>query len=148
MMTKMSDTEYYCNNCGARIKPTDTTCPKCGKNINEVGKTIKKTFGEVLGLADSAQTITGSLANGYAQLSGTFSVQQRTIAEEYNFGPSLEVLKSISESEKEQIRIMEQQRNDAIEDAKKQRKRFYISTAIAVAALVVAVAAVIASMLR
>lgn len=144
----MSETEYYCNNCGSRIKPTDTTCPNCGKNINEVGKAVKKTFGEVLGLADSAQTITGSLANGYAQLSGTFNVQQKTIAEAYNFGPSFQILKSISESEKEQIRIMEQQRNDAIEDAKRQKKRFYISTAIAVAALIVAMVAIIVTMLR
>jgi hypothetical protein len=43
---------------------------------------------------------------------------------------------------------MEQQRNDAIEDARRQKRRFYISTAIAVVALIVAVVAVIVAVLK
>ena len=144
----LGETEYYCNNCGAQIKPTDTICPKCGKKISEVGKNIRKTFNEVLGLVDSAKTITGSLADGYAQLSGTFNVQQNRIADSVNFAPNLETLKSIAESEKEQVRLMEQQRKDAMEDAKRQKRFFYISTAIAVAAVIIAVVTVIATMLR
>jgi len=147
----MGETKYYCQNCGAQIKPTDTTCPKCGKNLSEVGKRIEKTISETMGLADSVQTIstiTGSLAEGYNQLSGTFNVQQKSIADSYNLGPNFETLKSIAESEKEQVRLMEQQRKDAMEDAKRQKRFFYISTAIAVVAVIAAVVAVIVTMLR
>jgi hypothetical protein len=49
----------------------------------------------------------------------------------------LETLKSIAESEKEQVRLMEQQRKDAMEDAKRQKKRFYISTALNIIAIIV-----------
>lgn len=49
----MSETEFYCNNCGVRIKPTDVTCPNCGKNLSEVDKTIKKTITETIGISDS-----------------------------------------------------------------------------------------------
>lgn len=142
----MSETEYRCNNCGALVKPTDTMCPKCGKNLSEVGRNIKKTFVEVIGLADSAQTITGSLEQGYAQLSGTFNVQQKRIANSFNFPENFETLRSIADTEKEQMkimeeqmRLMEQQRKDALEDAKRQRRYFYVSTAIAVFALIIAI---------
>ena len=139
----LGETEYYCQNCGAQIKPTDTICPKCGKKISEVGKNIRKTFIEVLGLADSAKTITGSLADGYAKLSGSFDVQQKSIAGSYNFASSFErlteTLKNIAESDKKLVQLTEQQRNDAIQEAKKQRKRLYITTAIAIIAIVVSI---------
>jgi hypothetical protein len=51
----------------------------------------------------------------------------------------LETLKSIAESEKEQVRLMEQQRKDAMEDAKRQKRFFYISTAISVTEITVAI---------
>lgn len=49
----LGETEYYCQNCGAQIKPTDTICPKCGKKISEVGKRIEKTFHESVGVSSS-----------------------------------------------------------------------------------------------
>ena len=45
--------KYYCQNCGVEIKPTDTACPKCGKNLSEVGRRIEMTFTETIGLSDS-----------------------------------------------------------------------------------------------
>ena len=42
----MSESKYYCQNCGSKIKPTDTVCPKCGKNLSEVGKRIERIFTE------------------------------------------------------------------------------------------------------
>lgn len=150
-MMNMGETKYYCHNCGAQVMPTDTTCPKCGKNLSQVGKRIEKTISDTTSLADSVQTIstiTGSLAEAYNQLSGTFNVHQKNIADSYNLGSNFETLKSIAESEKEQIRLMEQQRRDAVEDAKRQKRFFYISTAIAVVAVIVAVVAVIVTMLR
>lgn len=111
-------------------------------------KYIVKTVEDAIGLADSVQTITGSLTEGYNQLSGTFSVQQKSIADSVNFASNLETLKSIAESEKEQLRLMQEQRKNALEDAKRQKRFFYISTAIAVVAVIVAVIAVIVTMLR
>jgi ABC-type antimicrobial peptide transport system permease subunit len=103
-----------------------------------------------MGLADSVQTIstiTGSLAEGYNLLSGTFNVQQNRIADSFNFASDLEALKSIAESEKEQVRLMQEERKRAMEDAKKQKSFFYISTAIAIVAVIVAVVTVIVTML-
>jgi hypothetical protein len=107
-------------------------------------KYIAKTVEDKIGLADSVQaisTITGSLAERYVQLSGTFNPNQKKIAAAINFASDLETLKSIAESEKEQVRLMQQQRDDAIKDARRQ-------TIIAVIAIVVAVIAVIVTVLR
>lgn len=49
-------TEYYCNNCGSEIKPSDTVCSKCGKNLSEVGKRIVVTLTETLAFSDSVKT--------------------------------------------------------------------------------------------
>lgn len=43
------EAKYYCQNCSAQIKSTDTMCPKCGKNLAEVGKRTEVTFTEVAG---------------------------------------------------------------------------------------------------
>lgn len=48
--------KYYCQNCGSEIKPTDTICPKCGKNLSEVGRTIEVTITETLAISDSVET--------------------------------------------------------------------------------------------
>jgi DNA-directed RNA polymerase subunit RPC12/RpoP len=39
--SRMSEVEYYCHNCSAKIKATDTFCPNCGKKLMEVGKRIE-----------------------------------------------------------------------------------------------------------
>jgi NMD protein affecting ribosome stability and mRNA decay len=51
----MGETKYYCQNCGAQIKPTDTVCPKCGKNLSEVGRRIEVTITQTIGLSDSVE---------------------------------------------------------------------------------------------
>lgn len=48
--------EYYCQNCGSEIKPSDTVCPKCGKNLSDVGKRIVVTLTETLTFSDSVET--------------------------------------------------------------------------------------------
>jgi hypothetical protein len=102
---------------------------------------IAKGSLELAASVQTISTITGSLAEGYNQLSGTFDVQQKTIADSVNFASNLETLRSIAESEKEQVKLMQQQRDDAVKDAKRQ-------TIIAVIAIVVAVIAVIVTILR
>ena len=48
--------EYYCKNCDAEIKATDTTCPKCGKNLSEVGRRIEITVTATVGVSASVET--------------------------------------------------------------------------------------------
>jgi len=62
----MAESSYYCNNCGARIKPTDIVCPKCGENLSNVGRRIEKTITETIRLSDNVslgKVFTGSFAN-------------------------------------------------------------------------------------
>jgi uncharacterized membrane protein (DUF106 family) len=106
------------------------------KSPKHIVKIVKNT----LTLADSVQTIktvTGSLAEGYAQLSGTFTVDQKRVADSVNFASNLETLKSIAESDKRLVELAEKQ----IEDAKKQRKLLHITTAITIIAIIVAIIA-------
>jgi predicted amidophosphoribosyltransferase len=49
----MSEHKYYCRNCDAEIKSTDTTCSKCGKNLSEVGRRIEVVFTEAIGVSSS-----------------------------------------------------------------------------------------------
>ena len=48
--------KYYCRNCSSEIKPSDTVCPKCGKNLSEVGRNIELTITETMGVSDSLET--------------------------------------------------------------------------------------------
>ncbi len=54
------EAKYYCKNCGAEIKPNDTVCPKCGKNLNEVGREIRKTVYESIGVSYEIKKINRS----------------------------------------------------------------------------------------
>jgi uncharacterized Zn finger protein (UPF0148 family) len=49
------ENKYYCQNCGAQIKSTDTVCPKCGKNLKEVGRRVEVTVTETIGLSDKVE---------------------------------------------------------------------------------------------
>jgi uncharacterized OB-fold protein len=52
----MGEHKYYCQNCASQIKPTDVICPKCGKNLSEVGRRIVVTVAENITLSDSVET--------------------------------------------------------------------------------------------
>jgi uncharacterized Zn finger protein (UPF0148 family) len=49
------EAKYYCNNCNAEIKSTDTVCPKCGKNLKKVGRRIEVSFTETIGVSAKVQ---------------------------------------------------------------------------------------------
>lgn len=51
----MAESKYYCQNCGAQIKLTDTICPKCGKNLKQVGRRIVVTITEAIVLSDEVK---------------------------------------------------------------------------------------------
>ena len=75
------------------------------------------------------------LNKGYDQLSKTFNPEQKEIAKNADF----------KDSAAELVLSMREQIGHAKEDAKTQTTRFYVSTAIAVASVVIAVIAIIAS---
>lgn len=50
------EAKYYCKNCNARIESTDTVCPKCGKNLKEVGRTIEISVDASIGVSAKAET--------------------------------------------------------------------------------------------
>lgn len=94
-----------------------------------------------IGLSDSVSVsrISGSIAQGYEALSSTFDVRQKGIADSFSLGENVQYLKQIAESLEKSAKLAEQQRQEAIEDARRQRKWFYISTAIAIVAIIVTV---------
>lgn len=51
----MAEQKHYCQNCSSEIKSTDTICPKCGKNLQEVGRRIEVTITETIGLSDEVK---------------------------------------------------------------------------------------------
>ena len=57
----------------------------------------------------------------------------------YNFGEQIQYLKQIAESVDKNVKLAEKQRNDAIQDAKRERKRFYVSLSVTIILGVVAV---------
>jgi predicted RNA-binding Zn-ribbon protein involved in translation (DUF1610 family) len=60
MVSMAEESKYYCKNCGVEIKPNDTLCPKCGKNLNEVGREIRKTVYQSIGFSYEVKTINRS----------------------------------------------------------------------------------------
>jgi hypothetical protein len=101
---------------------------------------------KMFGLDETAQTEDSSrkkqaldafmkLNKGYDRLSKTFSPQQKEIARETDF----------KDSATELVLAMREQIQNARQDTKTQTRRFYISTAIAVSSVVVAVAAILAT---
>ena len=48
--------KYYCQNCGSQLNSTDLICPKCGKNLSEVGRRIEVTVAESITFSDSIET--------------------------------------------------------------------------------------------
>jgi hypothetical protein len=101
---------------------------------------------KMFGLDETAQTEDSSkkkqaldafmkLNKGYDQLSKTFNPEQKEIAKEADFRDTATDL----------VLSMREQIENARQDAKTQTRRFWISTGIAVASVVVAVVAIIAT---
>jgi uncharacterized OB-fold protein len=131
-MSEPAKTSIKCGNCGEPLEPNMDKCPKCGSKNRAIAI-------EDRGRGQEMVTVTRSLAMGYSQLSETFDAGQKTIAASVDIPSKLETLEKIAEIEKEQTELMKQQIKDAKEDAKKQKRYFYVSIAIAVVAIIVAI---------
>jgi DNA topoisomerase IB len=85
--------------------------------------------------------ISGSLIEGYNQLSSSFTIDQKRIADSINFAPMLEQLKRTAESNEKILELQKEAIKQAIENERRQRKLTYITTAIAVIAIIIAIIA-------
>jgi hypothetical protein len=112
------------------------------KNVNHAKglEIVQKMFGldETEQMEDSSQKKQALDAfmkrnKGYDQLSKTFDPQQKEIAKDADF----------KDTATELVLSMHEQIENARQDTKAQTKRFYISTAIAVASVIIAIVAII-----
>jgi hypothetical protein len=103
-------------------------------SIRELKKGIYAVVNIVEESVETVKNVTTSLAEGYAQISMTFTDDQKRIADSANFPSNLGILESILKQEKEQVDLIKQQ----IEDAKKERKWLYLIPVIAIVVAILA----------
>jgi predicted ribosome quality control (RQC) complex YloA/Tae2 family protein len=89
--------------------------------------------------ADSISTISGSIKQSFDTLRGTFNTNQNNIANTLHLDQNLEYLKKIAEELERSRKLAEEQRDEAIKDAKRERRNFYLSLAVTIILGVVAV---------
>ena len=60
--------EYFCNNCGEKVGPTDLYCSNCGKKLSEIGRAIKLELKETISLSEPkevAKAVTFESSDNY-----------------------------------------------------------------------------------
>lgn len=116
-------------------------------------------LGEINNISHRITESSGVAREGYNNLMGTFTPQQRSIADQYNIQANLntvftntELIQQQNELIKKQTELMvkrdierEKEIEDARNEAKKQRDRFYITTGLAIIAIIITIIALIAS---
>jgi len=103
---------------------------------------FKVEIREGMAFADTTSaltTVSGSIYHAISELSPTLDDQQKSIAEKYQLDDNTKYLKQIAESMDDVAKLAKKQRDDAIEDAKRQKRWSYVSTAIAVVAIIVTI---------
>ena len=85
----------------------------------------------------SISTIGGSIKHGFDALRGTFDVNQKFIVDTLHLEQNLEYLPKIVESMERTVKLVEEQRDEAIKEAKKDRNRFYAGILIGVVGIVI-----------
>ena len=106
-----------------------------------------------IALADTASsssisTISGSIKQSFDTLRGTFDTNQKFIANSLHLERNLEYLQEIAESTEKAAKLAEEQRDEAIKEAKKDRNRFYAGIVIGVVGIVVGAIIGIIALLR
>jgi len=89
--------------------------------------------------ANSISTISGSIIQSFDTLRGTFNANQNNIANSLHIDQNLEYLKKIAETMEKALKLAEEQRDEAIKDAKRERRNFYLSLAVTIVLGVVTV---------
>ena len=106
-----------------------------------------------IALADTASsssisTISASIKQSFDTLRGTFDTNQKFIANSLHLERNLEYLPKIAESTEKAAKLAEEQRDEAIKEAKKDRNRFYVGVLIGAVGIVVATIMGIVALLR
>jgi len=106
-----------------------------------------------IALADTASsssisTISGSIKQSFDTLRGTFDTNQKFIANSLHLERNLEYLPKIAESTEKAAKLAEEQRDEAIKEAKKDRNRFYVGVLIGAVGIVAATIIGIVALLR
>jgi hypothetical protein len=76
----MSEAEYHCQKCGAKITSIDTECPN-GHNLTEVGRKINLSLSEVLTVSENLVHTSGLLIQHYENSRGNLSQIEDEIPE-------------------------------------------------------------------
>jgi len=95
--------------------------------------------------AGAISAISGSIQQGFDTLRGTFNPNQNSIANSLHIDQNFDYLKKIADSMEKSVKLAEEQRDEAIrqrkeavEDAKRERRNFYISLAVTIVLGVIA----------
>lgn len=107
----------------------------------------------ITNISGSVVTTSGSIVEGYNQLRGSFTVNQMNIAQQMNIENKITTLntdtKKLDDSIKEQVKLTKdlvkltkEQVDDAKKEAKTNRNRFYVTTIIAIIAVIIALKAI------
>jgi hypothetical protein len=108
---------------------------------------------EGIALADTASSssisaISGSIKQSFDALRGTFDTNQKFIADYLHLEQNLECLPKMSENLEKAVKLAEEQRDEAIKEAKKDRNRFYVGVVMGVVGIVVGAVIGIIALLR
>lgn len=87
---------------------------------------------DLASVMSTISTISGSIKEGYTNLSGTFTIDQKRMADSLNYGEQVQYLKRIAENAEVSVKLAEQQRKEALEEAKTERRRFYTTLGVTV----------------
>lgn len=98
--------------------------------------------------ASSISTISGSIQQSYGRLAETFDASQATIANTLHIDQNLDFLKKIADELEESNKLAKEQRDDAVKDAKRERRNFYISLAVTIILGVVATVLAVLALLH
>lgn len=129
-------------------------CPKCGSGDrdialedNGVGHDGVTTLGSVkvedTGIGHDMVSLSGSLVDGYSQLSSSFTIDQKRLADSLNLPSGLELLNRIAVNQEKALKLVEEQRDDAISESKRDHGRFIIGTVLGVVGIVIALVAIL-----
>lgn len=88
---------------------------------------------------NTVSTVSGSIQQSFNTLRGTFDVNQNTIADSLRIDQNFEYLKDIAANMEKSVKLAEEQRDEAIKDAKRERRNFNISLAVTIVFGIVAV---------
>lgn len=116
-------------------------------------KNLSVKIAEGIALADAASsssisTISGSIKQSFETLRGTFDTNQKFIADSLHLEQNLEYLQKMSENLEKAVQLAEEQRDEAIQEARKYRNRFYAGVMIGVVGIAVGAIIGIMTLLR